>query len=66
MVIKVNGKNVELEKEISIMEYVLLKNLKPDTIVIEHNLEIVKKEDWENIILKEDDTLEVLRFVGGG
>jgi sulfur carrier protein len=29
-------------------------------------MDIVKKDDWSNFILKKDDRLELLQFVGGG
>lgn len=66
MTITVNGKSENLEKKMSILDLLTLKGLDPNTVVVEYNADIVKKEEWGNIILKENDTLEVLRFVGGG
>jgi sulfur carrier protein len=30
------------------------------------NMDIVKKENWDNFIPKENDKIELLQFVGGG
>ncbi|NQY54065.1 MAG: sulfur carrier protein ThiS, partial [Campylobacteraceae bacterium] len=30
------------------------------------NMEIVKKENWSNFQIQEDDKIELLQFVGGG
>lgn len=30
------------------------------------NMEIVKKDEWNKFIVKENDRLELLQFVGGG
>ena len=30
------------------------------------NMQIVKKDEWDSFVLKENDKLELLQFVGGG
>ena len=66
MNITVNGKKEKIEKDISLLRFLQQKGIDPDTVVVEYNYEVVKKEEWDGIILKENDNLEVLRFVGGG
>ncbi|MFT9496593.1 sulfur carrier protein ThiS [Anaerosolibacter sp.] len=66
MEIVVNGKREFIDQSVSILEYLSLKGLDPNRAVVEYNYHVVKKEEWGNIILKENDQLEVLRFVGGG
>lgn len=66
MEIVVNGRRERLEESMSILQYLSVKDLSPERIVVEYNYAVVKKEDLGNIILKENDQLEVLRFVGGG
>lgn len=46
----------------------LLENLKlnKDKVVVEVNFEIIPKEDYGTFVVKENDSLEVLSFVGGG
>lgn len=66
MNITVNGKKEKIEKDISLLRFLQQKGIDLDTVVVEYNYEVVKKEEWDGIILKENDNLEVLRFVGGG
>lgn len=66
MQISVNGKEENLKQPMNILDFLISKGLDPDRVVVEYNYEIVKKEEWSSIILKENDQLEVLRFVGGG
>jgi len=62
----VNGKEEILEGEKSLLDFLVAKEINPDTVVLEHNHQIIKKENWSQVLLKEKDNLEVLRFVGGG
>ena len=38
----------------------------PDAIVAEVNFTLIKKEHWQQQLLHEGDTVELLSFVGGG
>ncbi len=66
MDIKINGKNETVETAINLNELILNKGLIPDHIVVEHNYNIIAKEEWDNIMLKDNDNLEIISFVGGG
>ena len=63
---KGNGKDISLNDKKTISD--LLKELKinENRVVVELNREIIVKEDFSKINLKEDDTVEVISFVGGG
>jgi len=41
-------------------------NLNPQVCAVLVNGEIVKKELWENLLLKDGDYVEIVSFVGGG
>lgn len=62
----VNGKEAEVPGGLTIAGLLGEKGLNPETVIIEHNLELVKREGWADIVLKENDRLEILSFVGGG
>lgn len=62
----VNGKPVDVASGMTIADLVRMRGLNPDTIIVEHNRNLVKKGAWDQVALKEDDCLEILRFVGGG
>ncbi|TDX59306.1 sulfur carrier protein ThiS [Orenia marismortui] len=66
MRLKVNGQQQVLEEEVKLTDFLESKGLELDRLVIEYNKKVVSKEEWEDIILKDQDSLEVLRFVGGG
>ncbi|OEH86199.1 thiamine biosynthesis protein ThiS [Desulfuribacillus stibiiarsenatis] len=67
MKVTINGKEEQLTVEgLSILEWVVEKGLQPQQLVIEHNGQVIEQEQWSHITLKENDQLEVLRFVGGG
>ena len=65
MHIKVNGKPVELEYEMSVGEFVQDRGVK-GMFVIEKNLKIINKEDYSTELLQEGDSIEIVGFVGGG
>ena len=64
--ITVNGKQVTIKKNSRISDFLVLKKLSPDRVVIEYNLDIIDKDSLGDTTLKENDTLEILQIVGGG
>jgi thiamine biosynthesis protein ThiS len=65
MQVTINGQ-VEQMEPCTIDQLVRRKGLKPDALVVEHNQRIVRQAQWNEILLREGDALELLRFVGGG
>ena len=61
-----NGKKVALEKEKTIAQLLSENKVNENRVVVELNKEIIVKEDFSKINLKDDDTVEVISFVGGG
>ncbi|WP_041274352.1 sulfur carrier protein ThiS [Desulforamulus reducens] len=61
-----NGKVATLPDAMTIGQFIQEKGFNPNTIIIEHNNRLIKKDDWSKLVLQENDQLEVLRFVGGG
>lgn len=61
----VNG-NREHIGNCTIAQMVREKGLTPETLVVEYNREVVPRDRWDAITLKEGDEVELLRFVGGG
>ena len=66
MNIKINGTEESFDKEVSLLELTELKGLNPEKIVVEHNMKIIPKEELTVTMVKEDDNLEIVSFVGGG
>ena len=65
MQIKINGKSEEITP-CTIAQLVDQRGLNPRSLVVEHNLNIIKQDQWPEIKLTEGDTLELLSVVGGG
>ncbi|HOE68596.1 MAG TPA: sulfur carrier protein ThiS [Candidatus Omnitrophota bacterium] len=66
MIIRINGKEERIEKTVNLSAFIGARNLRPEGIVVEHNARIVPREIWETVTLAENDTLEIISFVGGG
>jgi len=66
MFIKINGVKQEIEDKFNLAELIRIKGLSCNQIVVEHNQRILAKEAWREITLNENDTLEIVSFVGGG
>lgn len=66
MKIILNGKETEMSKSITVTE--ILQNLKIDcnTVVVEIDGNIIERENFDNTFIKENNKIEVVRFVGGG
>ena len=66
MQVVLNGNQEILEKTMGLSEYLRIKALNPETIIVEYNGKIIKKDEWVSVVLQDNDRLEVLKFVGGG
>jgi len=67
MKLTVNGKDTELNAELTISELLIEQNVKmPDMVSVELNEQILKRSEFENTILKDGDKVEFLYFMGGG
>lgn len=64
--IVVNGKQIDVLEGLNLKALVEQRGLKPDTVIVEYNLEVVRREIWSDILLQENDRIEIVRFVGGG
>lgn len=63
---KVNGTLITLEKSQTLLEFLSTQNYDVTKIAVLHNEQIVPKANYQDIVLYDEDTLEVVRFVGGG
>ena len=64
--IKVNGKVKSISDNYNMLD--LVKNLKipMKKVAIELNQEIINKKNIGKIILKKNDKIEIVHFIGGG
>lgn len=67
MVIKVNGKEVNLENEVTVKELLVLQQVQmPDYVTVQVNDELVDQGRFNEVVVKDQDTIEFLYFIGGG
>jgi sulfur carrier protein len=66
MQVTINGKNETFISSITLARMLASRNIDPQTVVVEVNLDIIPREQLESTPLKEGDAVEILRFVGGG
>ncbi|MBS3976143.1 MAG: sulfur carrier protein ThiS [Syntrophomonadaceae bacterium] len=66
MLVVVNRREENLPEGMSLAEFIGSKGLEPGEFIFILNEFVIEREQVGSIILKENDRLEVLRFVGGG
>jgi len=64
--IRVNGKVKSIPANHSISDLVKNLNIPIKKVAIEHNQEIIDKKKINRIILKKNDKIEIVHFIGGG
>lgn len=63
---RVNGEEVLLTKETSIAAIIAGRKINPQAVVVEYNGVILTRDKFDLVVLKENDMLEIVSFVGGG
>ena len=62
----VNGTETELAEGTTVLAYLESQGLPQDVVVVELNGDILPGESFGKAALAQGDTVEILRFVGGG
>ncbi|STQ85660.1 sulfur carrier protein ThiS [Helicobacter muridarum] len=62
----INGEIKTFSNNISISNLLKELSIEERVVAISLNLDIVKKELWDQTILKDNDRLELLQFMSGG
>ena len=63
--VKINGMPCDVAGK-TLTEYLATTNFNPARIAVEKNGDSVPKSQYETVVLKDGDTVEVVSFVGGG
>jgi len=61
-----NGHNYFTEDELTIFELINYFNYNSSLLVLEYNNLICAKKNWDKILLKNNDRIEIVTIVGGG
>jgi thiamine biosynthesis protein ThiS len=62
----VNGKPRPIEASVDLETYLLSFGLNLQFVAVGYNGEVIKKESFADLALKDGDVLEIVRPVGGG
>ena len=63
---KVNCEIIHLHSEISLADFVAQQGYRKERIAVELNGEIIPKSAYDDTMVTEADTMEIVHFVGGG
>mgnify|MGYP003279406915 CR=1 FL=1 len=63
---KINGKEVTIKPGMTVDEMLSLEGYSMEKIAVEKNGEILPKSLYHATVVEEEDTFEVVSFVGGG
>lgn len=63
--VRINGTNLDVAGK-TLAEYLTDTNYNPQRIAVEKNGEIIPRDCYGKTVFKDDDIVEVVRFVGGG
>ena len=66
MNVTVNGEQRTVPEEVTVTQLLDTLQIVPERVVVEVNLTILKRTEHTSTLLKEGDTVEIVRFVGGG
>ena len=61
-----NGKEVQAPLPCSLEEFLVVRNLRPRSVVVEHNGEAVAPSEFAKRKIKAGDRLEIVKIVAGG
>ena len=61
-----NGEKRSFDKAVNITELLANLNIKPERVVVEQNMKVLKKAEHEASHIKDGDKIEIVQFVGGG
>jgi thiamine biosynthesis protein ThiS len=62
----INGESKEVQGTPTLAELINQLDLPAARIAVELNREVVRRSDWGNTMVHEDDRIEIVHFVGGG
>jgi len=64
--ITLNGDRFELGGPVTVAELLTRLNIDARRVAVEHNLAVVKRLAFDDVVVCEGDEVEIVNFVGGG
>jgi thiamine biosynthesis protein ThiS len=66
LTIRLNGEPFEIAGPVTISALLAELNIDPRIVAVEHNVEVIKRQLYDQTVVREGDEIEIVRFVGGG
>ncbi len=66
MEIRVNGETRQWDGSVTVRDLLESLGIRPGTVVVERNLQIVPRERVAEEMVEDGDSIEIIRLVGGG
>jgi thiamine biosynthesis protein thiS len=63
---KVNGEIFEFREGMTVSNLIAEMGFSEAMVAVELNLDILPRDSFSSTVLKENDCIEIVRFVGGG
>jgi thiamine biosynthesis protein ThiS len=64
--ITLNGEPFEIEQPLSVVALLEKLDIDARRVAVEHNLAIIKRQRFSEVIVEDGDQVEIVNFVGGG
>ncbi len=66
MTISVNGQTKEIAAGANLAQLLKQMQLNAECVAVECNLDVVERDTFTSLLLRDGDKLEIVQFVGGG
>lgn len=66
MTVIVNGETRQIPENTNLARLLEILELTSARVAIELNQNVIRRAQWENTVLQENDRVEIVHFVGGG
>ena len=66
MTIRLNGEPYEIAGPVTISVLLAELNIDPRIVAVEHNVSVIKRQQYDQTVVREGDEVEIVKFVGGG
>jgi thiamine biosynthesis protein ThiS len=66
MIIIVNGEKRQIPENLNLVRLLEILELASARVAVELNQNVIRRAEWENVNVRENDRIEIVHFVGGG
>lgn len=67
MILQINGEKKKVKEGLTVSEILVEKNVEmPDMVTVQLNNEFIDRDKFKDTVLKENDVIDFLYFMGGG